>query len=239
MLDKLNDGEQRLITIVGQGGSGKTRFALACAHAVADHFVDGAWLVNLATINAHHHDPAVTRRLILQRTAAVFKLSLNPRIHVFDQLAEYMKGRHALLVLDNMEHLLAAADIVAELLREMPQVSIIVTTREPLNLRAESLIHLKGLEEPSPSSVHTEWDQIAAVQMFVDAARRFVPQYAVDATNWDDIVLLCGQVGGSPLGLELAAAQLRLRPLRELVAQYQCINRSAANIIARYADTPP
>ena len=102
-------------------------------------------------------------------------------------------------------------------------------------MRAESLIHLNGLEEPSPSSVHTDWDQIAAVQMFVDAARRFVPQYAVDATNWDDIVLLCSQVGGSPLGLELAAAQLRLRPLHELVAQ---LNASVAVLQTSLRDMP-
>ena len=223
----------RLITVVGPGGMGKTRLALSAAEryrrlaseaagANAPRFPDGIFFVSLAALN----NPT----LIVMAMAEAIGFRLEPgsgrQPEPREQVLDYLRPRCLLLVLDNFEHLLAGADIVADILRLAPQVTMLVTSRERLYLNEEHLLVIHGLEYP-PDSLRVSdlraEDAAAypAIQLFVNSARRVQHDFALTDTTAPQIAHICRRVEGMPLAVELAAAWVDMLSLAEIVTEIQ------------------
>jgi DNA-binding SARP family transcriptional activator len=163
----LDARDGRLVTLVGPGGVGKTRLALELAREFGDRFDDGAHFVTLAPVRGDEHVAST-----LTRELGVVLL---PSESAEDGLARHLADRHALLVIDNFEHVLGAAPLVADLLAATTRLRILVTTREPLRLRAERLVQLDPLELPPPSGEAAE--EAPAVALFLAVARARDPAF--------------------------------------------------------------
>ncbi len=214
----------RLLTLVGAGGCGKTRLALQVAAELLDQFPQGVWLVDLA--------PLTDASLVLQTIALVLGLREEPGKPAMLMLTDYLKPKRPLLLLDNCEHLIAeTATTVEGLLRACPNVKILATSREGLNIAGESVyrvpsLTLPPLPAPPPSSLRgaKAGEQLTlesliryeAVRLFLDRSRMIAPDFRV--TNADVMVLaaLCHRLDGIPLALELAAARTRSLSLEEI-----------------------
>ncbi|MFZ1753424.1 MAG: BTAD domain-containing putative transcriptional regulator [Caldilineaceae bacterium] len=220
------DPAHRLITILGPGGMGKTRLALAAAAAQVNHFPDGVYFVPLAGAdNATAIVPAIM-------TALHFRFPDDSRT-LQQQLLAHLADRRLLLLLDNFEHLLDGAQLLVELLQAAPGLQLIVTSRERLRLQAETLFRLSGMGYPvGPGNSNQPTEQYEAVAFFVQCARRlrlhFDPQAEMDA-----IVHICRAVGGMPLGLVLAAAWMDILSPAEIAAE---ISQGLGALAAELAD---
>jgi predicted ATPase/class 3 adenylate cyclase len=177
-------GRHRLVTLVGPGGSGKTRLALQLAAEAAEDFENGAWWVSLAPLA----DPELVEAAIAQAVGAKHGLD------------DHLRSQNALLLLDNFEHLLAAAPRVASLLREAPQIKVLATSRAPLRLSGEQ-------EYGVPPLVDDE-----AIALFSERARAVQPGFVPD----EHVRTICRRLDGLPLALELAAARVRVLPPAKL-----------------------
>jgi predicted ATPase/DNA-binding SARP family transcriptional activator len=218
--------EVRLVTLVGPGGIGKTRLALAAARgalagdgardgsAAAATFADGAAFVRLDPLD----EPGQVVPAIA--TAAGFTFESSPRSGraPLAQLLHYLANKEMLLILDNFEHLLPAAGVVTDILQAAPGVKVLATTRERLYLREEHLLVVPGLDLPSLEE-GDEPSASAAVRLFVQTAARVRPGFALTAENAADIVAICRIVDGLPLAVELAAAWVDTLSLPELAAE--------------------
>mgnify|MGYP001293442349 FL=1 len=185
----------RLYTIIAPGGMGKTRLAVAAAEALAERpgYVDGIYFVSLAKTAASD--------LLPSALAAALGINLGGAADPADQLAAFLRPMHALLVLDNFEHLLdgdEGVDLVLRLLAGAPGLRLLITSREALNVRGEERFVLGGLEDD------------AAATLFVGAAARVRPGYAPGPADRDAIRTIVRDVGGMPLAVELAATWVRL-----------------------------
>jgi non-specific serine/threonine protein kinase len=195
-----------LLTLTGTGGCGKTRLALELARAAADDFPDGATLVELGAIS----DPDLVAPTVALNVGLRQAAEPSPA----EALARYYADRHALLVLDNCEHLVGAcADLVNLLVRRCPRLSILATSREPLGLaggvawRVPSLRAMRPDEMPGVTSdAVAAASSYAATQLFVERARAVSPSFTIDAENVEPVVQICWRLDGIPLALELAAA---------------------------------
>jgi predicted ATPase/DNA-binding CsgD family transcriptional regulator len=192
----------RLVTLTGPGGVGKTRLALAVAGAARGAFPGGVWFVPLAEVR----DPAlvggaVARALgVRDRAGRVLP----------EALAAHLRGRRALLVLDNFEHLLAAVSVVSRILEGCPTVSVLATSRAPLRLRGEHAYAVVPLPVPSPGEADARaLAANPAVALFCQRARAARHDFALTAANAAAVATLCAQLDGLPLALELAAARIR------------------------------
>ncbi|MFO1341228.1 MAG: winged helix-turn-helix domain-containing protein [Burkholderiaceae bacterium] len=198
--DRLATG-QRLLTIAGAGGIGKTRLALAAAWQAQGRFADGAWLVELA--------PVADPRLVASGIACALGVSLEAPAGP-EQLADRLGERRLLLVLDNCEHLVAAAaEVAATLLRACPGVRLIATSQEPLKLADEHLLRLGPLAVPGlddPASAAGD----AALALFAARAQAANPCFTLDADNRAAVADICRRLDGIPLAIELAAARWSL-----------------------------
>jgi predicted ATPase len=192
---------ERLVTLTGVGGVGKTRTALQLADQVSDRFPDGVWVVRLGLLR----DGALLPHLICRETR-LRDQTTRPMIEV---LTEHLADSECLLVLDGCEHLLeSCALLITVLLAVAPDVRIIATSRQPLNLRNEARYPL----EPMP--VHDE-----AALLFAERARRVDPEFALTETTSPGVERVCTRLEGIPLAVELAAALLADMPLDELAAR--------------------
>lgn len=187
----------RLITLTGFGGSGKTRLALEVARQLLPTFRDGTYFVDLAPLR----DSAD----ILPTLSTTLSLREATTLHTF------LHDKQMLLILDNFEQLLDGATIVTDLLHAAPNLKIIVTSRSVLQLYGEQEYPVPPL--PVPQDVPKQLDQLleyAAVALFVARARAHRPTFTLAAHNAADIVQLCQQLDGLPLAIELAAARIKL-----------------------------
>ena len=193
----------RLVTLTGPGGTGKTRLALQAAAELIDRFVDGVYFVDLAPIS----DPLRLPEAI----AAVLGLAPGSD-HLLADLKAHLAGRRLLLVLDNFEQLLAGAPIVAELLAASPMLSVLVTSRAPLQLRGEHEIAVPPLSVPDVGEgVPVEaLAQYSAVTLFVERAQAVQPAFSLTPENAQAVTTICARLDGLPLALELAAARIRV-----------------------------
>jgi predicted ATPase/DNA-binding SARP family transcriptional activator len=188
----------RLVTIIGTGGSGKTRLALEAAPLVAPGYRDGAWFVDLAAFE----DPAALDEAIARALDVPRELSAKG----FDGLAAWLRNRRALVVLDNCEHLVdAVAAIVFRLLQAAPRITVLATSREALAVHGEAIYRL----EPLPADV--------AAALFVDRARTAGRAAAVAADVHVALEQLCAALDGLPLAIEIAASLLGTLSLDDLV----------------------
>ena len=194
----------RLTTLTGPGGAGKTRLAIQVAADVLDRFDDGVCFVELAAVS----DVALVAPTIA-RTLGVHDATGRPLLEI---LIAFLHGRRVLLVLDNFEQLLAAATVVADLLRACPELSVLVTSRAPLQIGGEHEFPVPPLAVPDASEPLTpaSISRYAAAALFAERARAIDPEFTVTETNAPAIAELCARLDGLPLAIELAAARTRL-----------------------------
>lgn len=193
----LADPTRRLITLVGPGGIGKTRLGLEAATAAREAFVDGAWFVALAPLNSP--------RLLVPAIANALQVTLHGQEEAQAQLLAALRDRELLLVLDNFEHLIEGAVFIGEVLQHAPEVTVLVTSREPLRLSEEWVFSVEGLGVPGNDDVASIED-FGAVRMFAHSARKVQADFALRPADRASVARICRLVGGMPLGLELAAA---------------------------------
>ncbi|MGH7535076.1 MAG: ATP-binding protein, partial [Gemmatimonadales bacterium] len=195
-------GTDRLVTLTGVGGSGKTRLAIRAATDALDAFADGVFLVELGPLTEPELVPgAVSAALGAGESAP-------------DRLCDYLRSRRVLLVLDNCEHLIAAAaDLCEVLLGRCSDLSILATSREALDVPGEAVWRVPSLSLP-PADVAAGGELSGdAVALFCDRARVVDPEFRLSADNAPAVARICRLLDGIPLALELAAARLRmLRP---------------------------
>ncbi len=208
----LTDPDRRLVTILGVGGMGKSRLALAALEGQQTHFPDGIYFVPLAGVE----NPAAIAPAILAALHFPFHNDhRSPRQQLIDTLAE----RRLLLLLDNFEHLLAGSDLLVEMLQAAPGLHLLVTNRERLHLHAETLFRLAGMGySGQEQGTSTQAESSEAVELFVQSARRvrlhFDPRPEMEA-----LVRICQLVGGMPLALVLAAAWADILSPTEIAAE--------------------
>jgi predicted ATPase/DNA-binding SARP family transcriptional activator len=195
----------RLVTLVGPGGAGKTRLAVETADRLAGEVADGVWLVELAGVgDAAGVGPAVAVALgvsddvLLQPTDA-------PHATTVEQITRFLTGRAPLVILDNCEHVVVeAADVCERLLRQVPGLRIVATSREPLGVPGEIL------RVVAPLALD------AAVELFADRARAVSARFQLDTDSEAAVADICRRLDGLPLAVELAAARLRALSIRDL-----------------------
>lgn len=208
----LADPTQRLITILGPGGMGKSRLALAVATDERENFPDGVCFVPLAAVE----NPAALAPAIL--AALPIQLQADTRTP-HQQLLAYLAGRRLLLLLDNFEHLIDGGELLVEMLQAAPGLRLLVTSRERLRLQAETLFRLDGMAYPEPQQrAMDEDDGAEAIELFVHSARRLRLHFD-PAPEREAIVRICQLVGGMPLGLVLAAAWADILSPSEIAAE--------------------
>ncbi|HEY3079985.1 MAG TPA: LuxR C-terminal-related transcriptional regulator [Chloroflexota bacterium] len=203
----------RLVTLLGPGGVGKTRLAIAVAEALLPGFPDGAWLVDLASVG----EPG----LVVRAIAGALVVGEAGGPGAIESLRRHLRNRRLLLVLDNCEHLLAAMPEVGELLGDCRGLTILATSREPLRLRWERRLPVPPLALADPRGDRSPDMLLAspAVALFVERARAVRPDFALDETNGQTVAELCARLDGLPLAIELAAAQSDALPPAALLTR--------------------
>lgn len=212
----LEDPECRLVTLVGPGGVGKTRLALRAAEQAKDAFSDGACFVTLA--------PVESSRFLVPTIAGELDFSFFQRegVEPRQQLLDYLRGKEMLLVLDNFEHLLEGAGLLAELLTEAPRVKLLVTSRELLHLRGEFVFDVEGMRFPQDRDEPVEaLANYGAVRLFLERAGQADAGFAPSRGDWAAIAGICQLVEGLPLGIELAATWVRMLSCQEIADEIE------------------
>ncbi|MQY21463.1 protein kinase domain-containing protein [Nocardia macrotermitis] len=222
----------RLVTLTGIGGVGKTRLALRATSSLRREFVDGTWLVELGELR--------DATLLLNVVAAAIGLGDWNSQPLREVLLGFFGDRRCLLVLDNCEHVIAAvAELATTLLRVCPELRIIATSREPLDIRGEAVLRVPPLTTPAP-----DWEaslrglpRYDAVSLFAERAAQTVAGFEITEANKADIAGICARLDGLPLAIELAAARLRaMSPdqiLERLTDRYALLTRSSRDAPVR------
>jgi len=202
----------RLVSLVGPGGAGKSRLALRTAADLARGFADGAWWVELAEVR----DGA----LVANSVVAALDLRDQAGTRPAQILASYLREKRLLLVVDNCEHLLGeAAQLVADVLRAAPNVRVITTSREPLQVPGEQVVAVPPLELPAGDGTESlaRLRQNEAVMLFTERAAAASGAFELTTENRAAIVGLCRRLDGLPLAIELAAVRTRALAVEQIL----------------------
>jgi predicted ATPase/transcriptional regulator with XRE-family HTH domain/Tfp pilus assembly protein PilF len=251
VLRRLGDPACRLLTLVGPGGIGKTRLALQVAAAA--HFADGVAWVELAALGAAMH--------VAQAIAAAVGCALAGSDAPEAQLLAWLRERRQLIVLDNLEHLLDAAPLIAAILRRAPSVRLLATSRERLRIQGEWVIEVhglvfpddrdrrpetrdkqtvtapsSGLQSPVSSLSSSDLERYDAVLLFLTRARQVSGDFALTPANRQAVARICRLLNGMPLGIELAAAWTRTLSCEEIADE---IARGLDFLALADRDSPP
>ena len=205
--------EVRLLSMIGTGGIGKTRLAIAVATELLEDFTDGISFVALAPLR----DPD----MVLPTIAHTLDLEDSGSEPVTDRLHTYLRDKHLLLVLDNFEHLMPAAPVVGELLIICPKLNLLVTSREVLHLRAEQQFSVPPLAVPDRKHIAQvqSLTQYPALDLFLQRARAVKHEFQLHETNAQALADICTRLDGLPLAIELAAARIAMFSPQALLAR--------------------
>jgi predicted ATPase/class 3 adenylate cyclase len=202
--------DNRLVTLIGTGGAGKTRLALQVGAELVDGTGDGVWLVELAAVT----EPGDVAHTV----AATLRIKEQADSTPLDTLVQVLHGQNRLLILDNCEHLLEACATLAEtLVQRCPRLHVIATSREPLRIDGEVVFQVPPLSLPPAYAVEAaDLADSGAVALFTERARARVPGFVVEDEDVAVVASICRLLDGMPLALELATARLRSMTLVEL-----------------------
>jgi predicted ATPase/class 3 adenylate cyclase len=234
----------RLLTLTGPGGTGKTRLSLQVAADAADRYPDGVWFVALDVVR----DPAMVIPTIA-RTLGIVEHATRPTIEI---LADELAGKRTLLVLDNLEQVVAAGPDIADLLRRCPTLTCLVTTRIALHVSGEQEYPVPGLPAPPDTSRLSEVERrnlpralrehdpealgkFEAVRLFINRASSVRPGFAVTEANAPAVAAIAARLHGMPLAIELAAARVKLLSPDQILAR---LDHHLATLIAGSRDLP-
>lgn len=209
----LDDPNTRLITLLGPGGMGKTRLALAVAEQQLKKYADGVFFVPLAPLTDVSQIPAAVADAINFDFAGGDAKT---------ELVNHLHEKSLLLIMDNFEHVINGASIVAEMLQHAPNIKLIATSRELLRLRGEQIFDVAGMTVPGKWANSPE--QIAdlpVVKLFMLSAHRVVPDFELNDETAPHVAEIIRRVQGLPLGIELAATWLEMLPVDEIVNELQ------------------
>lgn len=205
----------RLVTLTGPGGSGKTRLAVRLADDVRDHFPAGVWLVPLSTLeNAELVVPAIVEAMTTEPP--------DPTVGASVTVNALLGGRRGLVLIDNCEHLVGAAPAVAQLIQQCPGLSLLATSRERFRIGGEQTYVVPPLAVPADTEADA--DRIAAspaVRLFVARSRAVAPGFRLTPANAGTIAEICRQLDGLPLALELASARSDILSPAALLARLE------------------
>ena len=205
--------QNRLVTITGAGGSGKTRLAIEWARGHLERFPEGVWMVDLA--------PVVTRSQMIAVVISALRIEQRFRTSPADAVANYLADKEALLVLDNCEHLVDAVATLAEhLLDRCPKLVVLVTSREPLRIAGEAIYTVPPLDAPELDDLAGAADPTGseAEQLFVDRAQAASPELTFGNDAAAVIAQIVARLDGLPLAIELAAVKARTMSVTEIAS---------------------
>ncbi|HUF38091.1 MAG TPA: tetratricopeptide repeat protein [Anaerolineales bacterium] len=219
----------RLVTLLGTGGIGKTRLAIEAAGRTLSDFRHGVFFVPLAALeNGERIAPAIADHIGFRFYGQEDQTT---------QLFNYLRGKQILLVLDNFEHILENADLLTHLLAAAPEVKLLVTARQRLNLQEEWIVLVHGMEVPGSNRPE---DPLAfpALELFLARVRRTNPEVTLSESETPYAVRICQLIEGSPLGIELAAAWTRFLSLAEIASEIETsldfLTSSLRNVAPRH-----
>jgi len=209
----LKQPECRLVTLVGPGGIGKTRLALRAGEELIPTFPQGVWFAYLAGVKGNE--------ALVSAIAEALRFRFYSDVHPRRQLLDYLREKRLLLILDNFEQLLDSAELLDDILVIAPEVKLLVTSREALDLREEWLFPLEGLEYPPvEKKPERSFETYSAAQLFIQTAQRFRSEY--DFTQDEAcITRLCQLLEGMPLAIELAAAWVKTLPCERILKEIE------------------
>lgn len=213
---RLADPACQLLTLIGPGGIGKTRLALEAGARTLPRrlFTDGVYFIPLA--------PSSQADFLISAIGHALRLSFygpesfdeNPK----GQLLNYLRERKMLLVIDNFEYMLSGVDLLVEMLQVAPNLKILVTSRERLNVQAEWVLEIQGMRTPQEHEIDT-LEEYSAVQLFLQNARRTQADFTLTEEDKPYLIRICQLVGGMPLGLQLASAWVRFLSCKEIAKE--------------------
>ncbi|MFT5196052.1 MAG: putative ATPase/DNA-binding SARP family transcriptional activator [Cellvibrionaceae bacterium] len=231
----VDDPHKRFVTLVGEGGIGKSRLSLEVGRRLISSFKDGVWLIPLVVL-VPTADVIQLENDIATLVCETLNLPLRGKTPPVDQLLAHLKNRNIFLIFDNFEHLLDGANLLMKLLEQTPDLMILASSREPLGFMAETVYRVQPL--PLPEHVSDAESQLhnPAVALFIDRVQRVLGDFELgDAKQMAQVTELVHLLGGVPLALELAAAGLRQQSVADLL---QSLQQSFDTISVRFRDVP-
>ena len=203
--------DTHMLTLIGPGGTGKTRLSVRSARDVLNEYSDGVWLIDLA--------PVLDPDLVPRTTAITIGLREEPQRPVIDMLCDYLSTKKMLIILDNCEHLVeACANMSEQILRTTSDIRILASSREALGVAGEVTYRVPSLALPDRDHLPSldTLNQFEAVKLFIDRATSALPSFAVTNENAPALAQVCHRLDGIPLAIELAAAKVRVLSLDQI-----------------------
>ncbi len=229
------DPQVRLLTLVGPGGTGKTRLSIQVAGGMDGNFPDGTWFIPLAAVQSSQ---GIISAIAKGINFPFYKGEESPS----EQLLDYLREKRMFIVLDNFEHLMdGGRELVSDILSTASNVKVLITSRERLSLQAEQIYRVHGLRLPefgfltSASNPEEQVKNYSAIELLEERAKQVKPEFEINKTNLKPLIDICQLVDGSPLGIELAAAWLEVLPEEEIASE---IVRSLDFLQSTTVDTP-
>jgi len=206
--------ENRLVTLTGSGGAGKTRLCLEVGSQSLNQFPNGVWLAEFADVT----DPG----LVPQTLLSIFNLREDSHRTVVEVLIDYLRAKTALLLFDNCEHLIDACARVSEsLLQACPKLRILASSREALGIPGESTYRVPSLRTPNPEDLPSldELEKVDSIRLFIERAATAKPSFQLTQDNASFVAQICSRLDGIPLALELAASRVKVLTPEQIAAR--------------------